>query len=201
MKRWVWFVIGGLVLALAAGGVLYGVLTHKEPGLMKVCWQSGQAVYNNPDCTTELKWKKDQLPLPYFINFEKDHKDYIDSVVKGADLWNKEIAPVFKRVDKESDAKVIITWGSIEVGKHCSAGSTSHQGTDGPTNAKIVLRNPSDIHAVYRFAAHEFGHVLGLAHDEAKRSIMYPVQPDVTDEMTFVLPSDYDKKLLRELYR
>ena len=203
MKRWVWFVIGGLVLALAAGGVLYGVLTHKEPGLMEVCWQGGQAVYNNPDCTHEMKWKKDKLPIPYHINFDKDHKDYVDSVVKGADLWNKEIGPVFKRVDKEDDALVKVTWGAIEVGKHCSAGSTSHTGSaeEGATGAKLVLRNPSDIHAVYRFAAHEFGHILGLDHDEAKRSIMYPLQPDVTEEMTFVLPSDHDKKLLRDLYR
>jgi len=200
MKRWIWYVIGGLVLALAAGGVLYGVLTHKEPGLMKVCWQNGQANYDG-DCQ-DLKWNKDQLPLKYHINFDKDHKDYIDSVVKGADLWNREIAPVFVRVDNEADAVVKVTWGSIEVGKHCSAGSTSHTGSEaGPTGASVVLRNPSDVHAVYRFAAHEFGHVLGLAHDNAPRSIMYPMQPDVTDEMTFVLPSDYDKKLLQGLYR
>jgi hypothetical protein len=186
MKRWVWYVIGGLVLALAAGGVLYGVLTHKEAGLMKVCWQNGQAIYNNPDCTLELKWQKKLLPLPYFIAFDEDHKVYVDSVVKGADLWNREIAPVFKRVDKEADARVVVTWGSIE---------------DNPISAKVVLTNPSDIHAVFRFAAHEFGHVLGLDHDEAPRSIMYPIQPDMTDEMQFALPSDYDKKLLRGLYR
>ena len=200
MKRWVWFLIGGIVFALAAGGVLYGVLTHKEPGFMKVCWQNGQANYDG-DCQ-ELKWSKDRLPLKYHVNFDADHKDYIDSVIKGADLWNREIGPVFSRVDKETDAVVRITWGSIEIGKHCSAGSTSHTGDEkGPTGASVVLRNPSDIHAVYRYAAHEFGHVLGLAHDEAPRSIMYPVQPNVTDGMTFVLPSDYDKKILQEAYR
>lgn len=200
MKRWVWYVIGAIVLALASGGVLYGVLTHTEPGLMKVCWKGSQAHYDG-DCQ-ELKWSKDKLPLPYYIAFDKDHKVYTDSVVKGADLWNKEIASVFKRVDKEEDALVHVTWGSVEIGKHCSAGSTSHGGTEsGPENAKVVLRNPSDIHAVYRFAAHEFGHVLGLAHDEAPRSIMYPIQPDMTNDMTFVLPSDHDKKLLRGLYQ
>ena len=41
MKRWVWYVIAGLVFALAGGGVLYGVLTHKEPGLLKVCFKGG----------------------------------------------------------------------------------------------------------------------------------------------------------------
>jgi hypothetical protein len=197
MKRWVWYLIGAIVLALAGGGVLYGVITHKEPGLMKVCWVDGQAHYDG-DCM-ELKWKKEQMPLPYHISFEKDHKVYTDSVIKGADMWNKEIGPVFKRVDKEADAVVKITWGSVEAGKHCAAGSTSHTGQTGPMGAKVVLREPSDVHAVFRFAAHEFGHVLGLAHDE--HAIMKPKLEAETDELKFTLPSDHDKKLLRGLYR
>lgn len=200
MKKWMWYVIGALVLALAGGGVLYGVLTHEEPGLMKVCWAGGQAHYDG--ACQELEWKRGKLPIPYYIGFGENHKDYVGSVVKGAELWNTEIGPVFKQVDKAEDALVKVTWGSIGVGKHCSAGSTSHTGSaeEGATGAEVVLRNPSDVHAVYRYAAHEFGHVLGLAHDEAPRSIMYPTQPDVTEDMTFVLPSDSDEKLLKEKY-
>lgn len=199
MKRWVWYVLAGVVFAIAGGGVLYGVLTHKEPGLMLVCWKGGVANYNM-NCE-ELKWKKAQMPLTYHIDFGKDHKVYIDSVVKGAELWNNEIGNVFKRVDKPEDAIVKVSWGSLSYGKDCSAGHTAHKGYGKPESVLVVLKEPSDIHAVYRFAAHEFGHVLGLAHDEAPRSIMYPVQPGVTKEMTFVLPSDFDKKLLRKLYR
>lgn len=198
MKRWVWYLIGAIVLALAGGGVLYGVITHKEAGLMKVCWTGGVAHYDG-DCT-ELKWEKKQMPLTYHIAFGEDHKDYIDSVVKGAAMWNNEIGAVFKRVDKEEDAVVKVVWGSVPKDGH-SGGHTSHTGQTGPTGAKVVLTEPSDVHAVYRYAAHEFGHVLGLDHDDAPRSIMYPVQPGMTEEMTFVLPSDFDKKLLRGLYR
>ena len=200
MKRWVWFVIGALVLAIAGGGVLYGVLTHKEPGLMKVCFKDGQAHYDG-DCQ-EIKWKREQMPLPYYIDFGEHHKVYVESVAKGAEMWNVEIAPVFKRVNKKEDAKVIVSWGSADSGTTCAAGTTSHKGDEtGPTGADVVLKEPSDVHAVYRFAAHEFGHVLGLAHDEAKRSIMYPAQPGTTKELKFVLPSDFDKKLLRGMYR
>jgi len=200
MKRWVWFVIGALVLALAGGGVLYGVLTHSEPGLMKACFKGGIAHYDG-DCQ-EVKWRKEQLPLPYYIDFGKNHEVYVDSVVKGAELWNTEIGPVFKRVNKKEDAKVVVSWGSTDAGTTCVAGTTSHTGNEnGPTGATLVLKEPSDIHAVYRFATHEWGHVLGLAHDDAPRSIMYHSQPSETKDMTFVLPSDSDKKLLRELYR
>ncbi len=200
MKRWVWFVIGALVLALAAGGVLYGVLTHEEPGLMKVCFRGGQAYYDG-DCQ-EVKWRKEQLPIPYYIDFGEHHKVYVESVVKGAELWNSEIGPVLKRVEEKNDALVIVSWGSADSGTTCAAGTTSHTGDEGgPNGATVVLKEPSDVHAVYRFAAHEWGHVLGLAHDEAKRSIMCATQPATTTEMKFVLPSDFDKELLRGLYR
>lgn len=198
MKRWVWYVIAGVVFALAAGGVLYGVLTHKEPGLMNICWKGGRANYTM-QCEA-LTWKKEQMPLTYHIDFGPDHKVYVDSVVAGANMWNKELCMVFKRVDKAEDAIIHVSWGAYESSptKHdCSAGYTSHKGYSGPTGADVVLKNPSDVHAVYRYAAHEFGHVLGLAHDEATRSIMYPTQPDVTEDMTFVLPSDYDRKILK----
>lgn len=197
MKRWVWYVIAALVFALAGGGVLYGVLTHKEPGLMLVCWEGGIANYSK-NCE-ELKWDKEQMPLTYHIAFGDDHKDYIESVIKAADMWNKEIGPVFKRVDKETEAAVRVTWGSYEGGNDCAAGYVKHRGYSGPKSADLVLRNPSDVHAVFRFAAHEFGHVLGLAHDE--HAIMKPKLEDVTDELKFTLPSDHDKKLLRSLYR
>jgi hypothetical protein len=200
MKRWVWYIIGALVLLLAGGGVLYGVLTHEEPGLLTACFKNGVAHYDG-DCQ-EVKWKREQMPLPYYIDFGEHHKVYVESIVAGANVWNTEIGAVFKRVNRKEDAKVVVSWGSTDSGTTCSAGTTSHTGDEnGLTGARVTLKEPSDVHAVYRFAAHEFGHVLGLAHDEAKRSIMYPAQPGQTEEMTFVLPSDFDKKLLREMYR
>lgn len=198
MKRWVWYVIAAVVFALAGGGVLYGVLTHKEPGLMLVCFKGGVADYA-PNCE-ELKWKKEQFPLKYHIDFGPDHKVYVDSVVKGADMWNKEIGTqLFMRTHNKAEAKVQVSWGAYEGGKDCAAGYVKHRGYGGPTGADLVLRNPSDVHAVFRFAAHEWGHVLGLAHDD--HAIMKPKLEDVTDQLKFTLPSDHDKKLLRGLYR
>jgi hypothetical protein len=199
MKRWVWYIIAAVVFALAGGGVLYGVLTHKESGLMLVCWEGGIANYNK-NCE-ELKWKKGQMPLPYYIDFGADHKVYVDSVIEAADMWNKEIAPVFKRVDKKENAVVVVSWGAYDSNNSndCAAGYVKHRGYGGPKSAELVLRNPSDVHAVMRYAAHEFGHVLGLAHDE--HGIMKPKLEDVTTELKFTLPTDHDKKLLRGLYR
>jgi len=207
-KKW-YFWVGILVFLAAGGGVLYGVLTHEEPGFLGVCWDGVNVkAYDDPlkephpECTQKLKWKKEQFPLTYYIAFDKDHEDYIDSVIKGAEMWNREIGrELFKRVEQEDSARVQVTWGGISAKDH-PGGTTTHTGSpDGPVGAKVTLNNPSDIHAVYRYAAHEWGHVLGLAHDAFPRSIMYPTQPDVTDKIDFVLPSDFDKKLLKEAYR
>ena len=199
MKKWMWIVLAAVVFTLAGGGVLCGVLTHDEPGLMKVCWSNNTAVYSD-SCKLDLKWRRAQLPLKYYISFGVNHKTYVKSVVGAADMWNKEIGPVFTRVDKAEDAHIQVSWGSQTPGKH-TGGCTTHTGDEkGPTGAHVVLSEPSDTHAVYRHAAHEFGHVLGLAHDKAPRSIMYKEQPGVTVNMTLVLPSDSDKKLLQELY-
>jgi predicted Zn-dependent protease len=199
-KKW-WILIAVVVFVLAGGGVLWGVLTHKEPGFMEVCWQHGQAVYTNCEQTLPLKWSKSQLPLTYYIDFDRHHKVYVESVTGAAKSWNQEIGvEVFKRVEKREDAKVVVKWGSVSGN---AGGHTSHRGDDsGPKSAEVVLVDASDVRAVYRFAMHELGHVLGLAHDDFESSVMYAVAPDQTGPyLKFILPSDHDKKLLQETLR
>jgi hypothetical protein len=201
MKKWMWWVIAALVVVGAGVGVLYGVLTHTEPGFMNVCWVNGSAVYDNPECKAELKWAKQQIPLPVYIDFDEHaNKNYRESVEGAMKMWNREIGQVFTEAKSMQSALVIVSWGSVTPGSH-AGGNTRHEGdTSGPKRAFVELSEASDVHAVMRFAAHEFGHVLGLAHDEAPRSIMYPVQPGMTSEMQFILPSDHDKELLQQTY-
>lgn len=208
MKKWTkYLILFGVVFAVALGGVLYGVLTHKEPGLLGVCW-NGPSVgaYDDPlkdphpECTTKVQWPKSQMPLTYFVDLDTAPKDYVKSIHAAAKMWNDEIGPVFVQ-DDDDRADVLVVWGSPRGNE---GGSTTHSlNDDGTLSATVELVEASDLRAIYRFAAHEFGHVLGLAHDQAPRSIMFPTQPGTTydKEMTFVLPSDYDKKLLRKLYR
>ena len=197
-KNWLWYSLIASTVAITSGLVLYAVYTHKEPGLMKVCWQNGVANYNG-ECQ-EIIWTKDKIPITYYINSDGYHKSYDESIRAGARLWNKEICPLFREVNNADEAMVTVSWGYVDASTAHSGAYTSHEGQNSPERANVVFSEPSDIHAVYRFAAHEFGHVLGLAHDTAPNSIMYPIQPNITEEMYFVLPSDHDIKLLREHY-
>ena len=44
---------------------------------------------------------------------------------------------------------------------------------------------------------HEFGHVLGLEHDDYVKSIMYPVLPSRLGRASY---SDYDREIIQDLY-
>ena len=64
--------IGAAVLAVVVVVlIVYGVTTHSESGLLKVCWVDGQAHYvegaevNNGSCegAEELVWPESQIPL------------------------------------------------------------------------------------------------------------------------------------------
>lgn len=192
MKNWIWYIIIGLIIAITSFSVLYGIFTHEEPGLMTVCWENCKANYNGK--CEELLWKKNQIPITYYINSDILYKDYVDSIRAGANLWNKEVCYLLREVNRPEDAIVLISWGNVNAN---SGGYTSHEGQNGPEHVYVVFIEPSDIHTFYRYAAHEFGHVLGLDHDTAPNSIMYPIQPSKTDEIMFVLPSDHDIKLLQ----
>ncbi|MGD9209122.1 MAG: matrixin family metalloprotease [Desulfobacteraceae bacterium] len=198
MKRWLLYLIIGIVVISTGIGVFYGVYTHKEPGFMRICWQNGVANYNG-ECQ-EIIWPKNKIPITYYINSDKQNKDYDTAIKAGANLWNKEVCPLFREVNDINEATVIVSWGYIDTTTMHSAAHTSHEGQNGPERANVVFNTPSDTHAIYLFAAHEFGHVLGLDHDTAPNNIMYPTQPGLTKNIQFVLPSDHDIKLLQKHY-
>lgn len=179
---------------------------------MGICWQLPQddsgilmaKAYDDPiqtkhpECTQKVIWKKDQLPLKYYIDTWGMHPDYIEDIENGAKLWNKTVkVPLLIRTKNVGEATGRIRWG--EPTKY--TGQTTHTGNEtGLIGFEVIIRNASNRHTVYKTAAHEFGHVLGLAHDESPRTLMYPYIPEIIKEISFVLPSDNDIELLRKTY-
>jgi len=203
MPKWVMILLGSLIGAGALAGLLYGVLTHKEPGLLHVCWVGGQAVYDGPcEPKMALRWAKERMPLRVFLDFPAvSSAAYRDSIVGAVQMWNQQVGPVFRLLEDREHADVLVSWGAQETGGH-AGGFTRHKGgPDLAESAEVQLLEPSDLHAVMRYGAHELGHVLGLAHDDSAASLMHPTGRAGTIELQPLVPTDADKETLRYLYR
>jgi len=163
-----------------------------EPGLLRVCWVGGTADYSG-DCE-DLMWNRSLIPLKVYIDLPSS---FSDSVRKGYEMWNDEVGPLFTFVGPGAGPRVHVYQGS-------ATGTTGNQamhhdgvsGT-GATSAIHEVRQPGNLFALFHDAAHEAGHVLGLAHDDS--GLMVPTWT-YSGNIEFVLPSDSDAELLYDLY-
>lgn len=199
-----YLIVAGLFLFAVAMLLIYGIATHKEAGFITACWpkKEGYLLYSK-NCVHEVKWEKKQVPLTVRLALENSVIDYKKSIQAAMATWNRELGLVFIEVIS-GDADVVIRWGPTQNG--ASGGYTQHIGININGSRKILrstvtLTEPSDLHAVYRYAMHELGHVLGLDHDVTTRSIMYPIQPGMTENLVPALPSDSDIRLLKQAYK
>jgi|MudIll2142460700_1097286.scaffolds.fasta_scaffold00049_24 hypothetical protein len=184
--------------------------------LLTPAWRNGRAVYRGwlpGEIMAPLQWGKTQLPLTYYIDFDREHQKLAPAVVDGAELWNREIGlDLLRQVDGDggTPSLVTVTWGGFEISDHHvsdDAAHVCHYGTTGPESALLSFTEAADLFTVFVVAAHEFGHVLGLDDDPTRtNSVMYPTLPDLSafDElprMQFVCPSDHDIAVLYNLYK
>lgn len=110
-----------------------------------------------------IVWPK----LPLVIHLADDVKEYRNSAQQACDLWNNRLGKTFLVLGDAGDVEV--TTGSI---RGSVLGTTSFSYAGGHLSAHVSLMGPSDVTTVYWILAHEFGHVLGLAHDRVETSVM-----------------------------
>lgn len=186
-----WVMIGLFIaIALAAIALLVvGITTHEEPGLIEGVPQWERSDFPLRVCPSTYP---DLIPTP-------DHSETVWTTVE----WiNTRLGfRAFRIVGTDCDVTVVIDapiepgWRDpgghsqiVHTGSHAERCEVTVGGTAGAEDLTLLV--------VY----HELGHCLGLAHDDFRLSIMYPVQeptPDMTLPPWF---SDYDRRLLRELY-
>lgn len=187
---------------------LYGIFSHREAGLLQVQWGTSTAVYNKKEgITIPLEWEKSSMPLVYCLeNFTlNEEKHYGPPIDEALSMWNRELGcQVFKKGGNLKDTCTVKISYGLSTGGNAVGASTFHYG--GPhfaDAAEIVFTQFYESKTLYLIAAHEAGHVLGLAHDDFKRSIMFPIveeeDPNSTQATMPPLPTSHDLKLLQYL--
>ena len=122
-------------------------------------WTNRQAIYR-PD-GLPVVWNRCLLPLPFVLQLDAGQAAYAAAVRDAAKMWNREAGlELLREVPDLVEARVFIVTGSASAG---GAAATTHSGDVVPESATVELRALGGLSEGFFAAAHEFGHVLGLA--------------------------------------
>jgi len=197
MSKWTWktWLMAGIIGALfVTAGVLVavGVATHTEPGL------------SNPDA----RW--DHTPLTVACHPYAGEEPDVCDVARGAvEVVNGRLGFAMLewrgRHVGHSDIEVTMR-APVEVGSDGPCGAPGEcfelEGSAGTYDSCAVrtmnVSGAGDLE--WLVAYHGLGHCLGLAHDDYEQSIMRPVQRPTPDRTIPPWISDFDRRLLRDLY-
>lgn len=189
IKSWKFMaIIVAVLCVVAVAGVIYGVVTHEEPGLT----------------SPENSWN--HIPLTVGCRTYAGGPDRCDVAANAISTVNTRLG--FTMLDYRGTlaGDIYITMSApVEVGDGvCSEPGECFELTGtGTTYAHCDVRvmnvaGGGDLEWLVTY--HGLGHCLGLAHDDFELSIMRPVQRPTPDGVIPPWISDYDRGLLRSLY-
>lgn len=188
--------------------VAYGVATHWEPGLLRVCWTGagglearyedadsvdGQIANASCDRPEELVWPQSQVPLTVSAVEGNETVLIVGSTRRRAidaatDDINRQLGfRMLRPVTSVVPASVVVQVGAaMGVSSRTGAGASPlgyarHYRGDRDSRLHCrgtVLSRVSDISTQYVVVLHELLHCVGLAHDWSESSVMYPFTRD-----------------------
>jgi len=164
-------IIGGAVILVGAiVGVIYGVLTQQDRGFMKA--KNGKP----------LRWSTDKMPLT--IRYTEDAEpllQHLIAILGDINMFSKRV--VFNLTIFEFGREESLEHDPIEVlfdvlPTGATVGGTTDLRWDERTgellSAHVQIDRLIRGEQLITVIRHEFGHVLGLDHDDKKNSVMHP---------------------------
>lgn len=202
--------IGGIALLSLAVIILLpvAILTHEEAGLLTACDTPNGSLNYSGECF-EVKWNKSQFPLSVSLYTDNPHPpaDPDDALSYAVDLLNARLGFIALEKSSSPHADIRVEFEAAAVVGHtwladASGAALHHRTDDGNLWCEIRTWNNGTVEMVDKVLTHELGHCLGLAHDDFDGSAMFhTVSPDSGMELTRLRITDYDRSLLRNLYR
>lgn len=199
-----------LIFLAAIAGVIYGVVTHREPGLMGACWVGDRVASYEVDGADEcaaLEWPRGAFPLRVGVRFDEvGHPGALEAVAGAVDRINTRLGFAALLVDPEAgcsgEHQVCIEVGvAYERGFMDDHGTARHrQVLGGAMRCEATTANTGTDELLAMVLEHELGHCLGLAHDDFGASIMRPVQTSAPMGEFPPWITDDDRALLRSRY-
>lgn len=195
-------IVASILVAVGAiVGIVYAlsVPNERDLGLLEICWRNDvTAVYDPSECETPLALTWDRSRMPLIVGADDDSA--LDSAI---DLVNSQVGCEVLRHENVAsfDADVIVDLdAAMLVGRDHPGGATTHsRDSEFVMRAHIDVMAAGDAQTKMRVLVHELGHVLGLAHDDFRSSIMYPTQTQTSD-LQFTMFTEHDQDLLNSLY-
>lgn len=195
-KSWKFMaIIFAVVAALAIAGVVYGVVTHEEPGLME----------------DAPRWEQSDFPLTVcpasYAPGMPALNEAQNEVANAAERINRRLG--FVALEVSYVCEIEHTCGNCDI--NVLVGVPAESGWVDPGGSAALVRTDmgtscdmetSNVHGelLDLTIQHELGHCLGLAHDDFELSIMRPVQSETPDGELPPRLTDFDRELLRGLY-
>jgi len=220
-------VVAALMAVAAVVLIVWGVTHHEEGGLLEVCWdEDGRAHYiegiegETRPCEgpQELVWPHEQIPLtiaPVSAEGEPLGADTPQVRVLGQAITNlnRQVGFELLRLGsglQPSDAEARFG-GALEAGEggvDHPPGYVSHMRLGGTEQIRASVHIRSDVESadalLHGVLLHELLHVVGLAHDDFRASLMYPRTADDWDAgyaISTAHVTDHDIGLLQRYRR
>lgn len=207
----------GFVVALTVASatiITVAVLTEPDRELLKVCWQGEIAIYvsgtEGPtaedacDDPKPLIWPQgDHLTVSVTSPVEGLLEDPPSEVEAAMELVNSQLETHLRFVRKEG-SDIRVHWRKVYEANEGTLGQADgyciHKRKNGSMVAEMVVRAAGSNRLEYRKAIHEFGHCLGLPHDD--RGIMKPIVRDdsMDEKMEFDRFGDGQQELIKKTY-